>query len=98
MAFGNLSLGESDCLPSHKVHRFLDRQLFGRSFSRVHVEIDWPYWILGSKHRIFFHDPVSACAIAQKCYPDDNDAVLAGLYHICLDEMCSSVYLVNKFI
>ena len=37
----------------------------------------------------FLLTPVSACAIAQKCYPDDNDAVLAGLYHICLDEMCS---------
>ena len=79
-----------DDLPSHKVHRFVDRQLFGRSFGRVHRKIDEPYLLLRSKHRVLFHDPAAACAIAQYCYPGCDDAVLAALNHINLDLMCSN--------
>ena len=77
-------------MPSHIMHRFVDRQLFGKCYYKVHWKMDEPYVFLGNKHRILFHDAFSACAIAQQCYPNDANAVNAALNHITLDEMCSN--------
>jgi hypothetical protein len=80
-------------LPSHKIHCFVDRKLFGKSYWRLHRQIDMPYLFLGREHRVLFHDPVTAVAIARKLYPGDPRAEEAALVHIQLDMHCSS----NRF-
>ena len=77
-------------LPSHKVHCYVDRTLFGRSYWRVHRQIDMPYLFLGKKHRVLFHDPFTAIAIAQRLYPGDPMAEEAALVHLHIDSVCSS--------
>ena len=64
-------------------------ELFGKSYWRVHREMEKPYIVLGRKHRVLFHDPCSALAIARKWYPGDPDAKLAALFHIYIDNACS---------
>jgi hypothetical protein len=77
-------------LPGHRLHRFHDREVFGKSYWRVHVKMDEPYLFLGSRHRVLFHDPISAAAIARQLYPNDPRAVEAAFGHIVLDWMCSN--------
>jgi hypothetical protein len=54
------------------------------------VNMDEPYLVLGSRHRVLFHDPISAAAIAMQLYPNDPRAVEAAFGHIVLDWMCSN--------
>jgi hypothetical protein len=77
-------------VPSHRVHLYLDRKLFGKTYWRIHREMDKPYLFFGRTHRIFFHDPVSAVAIARKHYKGDAFAQQAALLHIFIDRACSS--------
>jgi hypothetical protein len=91
MLSGELWLIEGgDGLPSHKVHCYVDRQIYGKSYWKIHVTMDEPVFILGWKHRVLFHDWISAWAIAEECYPGDSNAVLAALNHIYIDESCSA--------
>lgn len=76
-------------MPGLAVHTYVDRLLFGRSYWRVHREMDRPYKYLGKHHRVLFHDPLLAYAIARKQYPNDSNAVAAAQCHILLDNMCS---------
>jgi hypothetical protein len=63
---------------------------FGKSYRKIHENMDSAVPVLGKKHRILFHDPVWACAIAQECYPNDPNAVSAANMHILADQLCSS--------
>jgi len=71
------------------VHRYADLVNFGKSYYKIHKEMDWPYKILGKDHRKFFHDPLSAPIIAERCYPGDPNAIEAAYLHILLDQLCS---------
>jgi len=62
---------------------------FGRSYKKIHKEMDKPFRKLGRRHRIMFHDPVSAIRIAQRHYPGDLVAIRAALFHITIDEICT---------
>jgi hypothetical protein len=77
-------------MPGWGVHAYADRVCFGKSYYKIHREIDWPYKFLGKDHRKFFHDPLSAPIIAEKCYPGDPNAVEAAYLHILLDQLCSN--------
>lgn len=77
-------------MPSHKVHVFVDRQLFGRSFRKLHKALDKPYLVFGRKHRVFFHDYWSAIEVAKRVCPDDSTAIEAAAMHVYLDEQCSN--------
>jgi len=77
-------------VPGWRVHSFIDRMFFGRSYSKIHRKMDEPFKYFGKGHRVLFHDPVTACAIAESCYPGDPNAVLAALLHIQCDELCSA--------
>ena len=77
-------------MPSHKIHCYVDRVLFGKSYWRLHREIDKPVLILGKRHRVLFHDGLSTIAIAQKVYPNDPRAWEAALVHVELDLLCSN--------
>jgi hypothetical protein len=76
-------------MPGPEVHTYVDRLLFGRSYWRIHREMDRPYKYLGKYHRILFHDPLLAYVIARKQYPNDPNAIAAAQCHIVLDNMCS---------
>ena len=77
-------------MPGHRVHRYVDRMLYGRSYWKIHVKMDLPYLVLGSTHRVLFHDPATAAFIAESCYPNDPNAVQAALGHIYIDRLCSN--------
>lgn len=73
-------------MPSRRVHR-LDAQLHGYS-DRVNSVIDGPYSWLGGKHRILFHDPLSAMAVSSVVDPEGGP--LGGLRHVILDQAGSA--------
>jgi len=77
-------------MPSHKIHCYVDRVLFGKSYWRLHRQIDMPFLFLGKKHRVLFHDFFTPVAIAQKLYPDDPRAEESALVHVEIDLLCSS--------
>jgi hypothetical protein len=72
-------------MPSLRVHAFVDRTLFGKSYYKIHRRLDKPVKYLGHGHRVLFHDFPSACLIAEKCYPGDPNAVRVACEHILLD-------------
>jgi hypothetical protein len=76
-------------VPGWRVHVYLDRKFFGKSYWKVHQKMDEPYLFLGRKHRVLFHDPLSALAIAQTYYPGDTNAVKAANFHILVDRICT---------
>jgi hypothetical protein len=74
-------------LPSHKVHRAVDRLLLGREYEDVHAWMDEPFRWLGPKHRILRHDPLS---IAVR-YWNDPDRALSAFLHIATDGSVSKI-------
>jgi len=76
-------------MPSHRVHTYMDWQVFGRSYWRLHRAIDKPYLVFGRRHRIFFHDFPSAISVARHVFPGDLQAEHAAVLHVHLDNLCS---------
>jgi hypothetical protein len=76
-------------MPSHRVHCYVDRMYFGKSYSKIHKAMDAPSLFFGRKHRIFYHDAVSAISIARYYYPNDPNAITSALLHIDVDNLCS---------
>jgi hypothetical protein len=76
-------------LPGLSVHSYIDRLFFGKSYWRIHRRMDGPVATLGKNHRILYHDPPTACAIARSLYPSDPIAERAAVYHIIVDHLCS---------
>jgi len=77
-------------VPSWRVHAFVDRTLFGKSYHKIHRRLDEPFKYLGRGHRVLFHDFPTAYLVALDCYPGDPNAVEAAYGHILLDEQCSA--------
>jgi hypothetical protein len=77
-------------MPGHKVHAYLDRQLFGKVYWKLHRKMDVAVFWLGKKHRALYHDPITAVYIAMTCYPNDPNAEEAAFTHILLDEFCTA--------
>jgi hypothetical protein len=77
-------------VPSWRVHAFVDKTLFDKSYYKIHRRLDEPVKYLGRGHRVLFHDFPTAYLVAQECYPGDPNAVLAAYEHILLDEQCSA--------
>jgi len=73
-------------MTSGRVHR-LDARTFGYS-NKVNEAIDGPYSWLGSKHRILFHDPISAMMLGQIVDPENG--ARGGLRHFVLDSAASA--------
>ncbi len=85
-------------LPSHLVHNFIDRYYFGRSYPKLHKELDRPVIIYGKRHRILFHDLSWAIFIARKLYPGDINAEKSACLHLEIDESCSKDKEFRKFL
>ena len=77
-------------MPSHLVHSYMDRLCFGRVYWKVHRQMDSAYQYFRGRHRIFWHDPSSACAIAANAYPGNKNAITSALLHIQTDNMFSA--------
>jgi hypothetical protein len=84
-----LELGD-DSVPGWRVHKFLDRMFFGKSYSKIHQNMDAAVIVLGRRHRILFHNELWAYAFAEEYYPNDFNAVYAGNLHLLVDQLCSN--------
>ena len=77
-------------MPSHLIHFYVDRLFFGKVYYRIHRQMDSAYQYFGGAHRVFWHDPISAYAIAANEYPGDRNAISSALLHIQIDQECSA--------
>jgi hypothetical protein len=84
-------------VPSRKVHERISKILVGSSCEHVHYLLDFPYKFLGKKHRILFHDPISAILIGYLI--EGYKGVISALAHIATDYFSSEIkkYLKNLF-
>jgi hypothetical protein len=68
-------------MPSHKVHRILDRMIFGREYPDVHNLMDITAPVQGSHHRTSIsHNPLFILAITR-----DRNKFLSAMLHQALD-------------
>ncbi|MEM5869681.1 MAG: hypothetical protein QXR09_00735 [Candidatus Aenigmatarchaeota archaeon] len=67
----------------------------GKSCEKTNKVIDYPVKFLGRKHRILFHDPLSALIIGIAY--DGVEGAVSGLLHIAVDKICSR-YHVEKIL
>jgi hypothetical protein len=77
-------------LPSHAVHAYIDRLYFGKAYWKVHKRMDAAWIVCRKGHRRYFHDWISAMAIAKATYPGDENAIWSAWLHIQTDELCSA--------
>jgi hypothetical protein len=77
-------------LPKLYVHEYIDRIFLGKTYGKLHRQIDKPVFYMGYRHRELFHDVISTCFIASKVYPNDEKAITSAQLHIHYDELCSS--------
>lgn len=77
-------------MPPHRIHTYMDWQVLGRSYWKLHRLIDKPYLVFGRRHRIFFHTFPSAISVARHYFPGNFQAEEAAVLHVHLDNMCSA--------
>lgn len=75
-------------MPSWRLHRLVDKIVLGREYPEVHRALDLPYLWLGPKHRILFHDPITATMMGYAIAGPRG--ALSALLHITLDRELSS--------
>ena len=85
-------------MPGWRVHVFMDKVFFGRSYRKIHEKMDAPTVFLGRGHRVLFHDPITASMIANECYPNDPEAVASANLHIALDKLCTANPAYKKYL
>jgi len=68
-------------MPSHRIHRLVDKIFLGREFKDVHRDLDEPAKWLGKRHRILRHDPIYVFLR----FAPDWERVASGLLHIAAD-------------
>lgn len=75
-------------MPGHRLHRLVDRLFLGREYPLVHRLADYPYRLLGPRHRILFHNerihPLLTAVLL-----GDIDAGISHYLHIRLDKLWS---------
>lgn len=72
-------------MPSHKVHRAINKALLGDDWEIVNLFKDAPYRLFpGPKHREYFHDNATNFLLGVLYGPD---AMLAGFLHDWADEV-----------
>ncbi len=71
-------------MPERYVHEKISRILLGKKYSEVHKIIDYPVKYLGRKHRILFHDILTASLIGFSIY--GYNGALAGILHLITDK------------
>jgi hypothetical protein len=76
-------------LPGHQVHNYFDREIFGKSYPKIHRQMDVAVFWLGKSHRRLYHDFPTAFCIGKSCYPNDTRAEESAIMHIILDKLCT---------
>jgi len=76
-------------MPDSKVHVYIDKTFIGKSYRKIHKEMDKHVKALGRYHRKINHNAASAIQIAMRLYPNDHRAIRAALLHIEIDNICS---------
>jgi hypothetical protein len=71
-------------MPSRRVHTKLSEALLGDGCNATHAVIDYPYRFLGRRHRILFHDPLSAMLLGYLA--DGKKGVVSALMHLVEDK------------
>ncbi len=86
-------------MPRRSSHKKLSKWLLGNAHSEVHKALDWPHKLLGRRHRILFHDPLSAmffgAAAAARRGKNPLTGAAAGVVHVAQD-MLSSAFKMLK--
>ena len=85
-------------MPSHRVHKAINRAVLGNDWEIINILKDWPYRLFpGPKHRQFFHDDTTNLILGAIFGPD---ALLAGFLHDWADntfiERDGKLYLRSK--
>jgi hypothetical protein len=70
-------------MPSRNTHKLISRYITGESCELTHVIMDYPVKYLRNRHRILFHDPVTALVIG--ILADGYKGGASGLLHIATD-------------
>lgn len=83
-------------MPTSYIHKKISKILLDKSCENTNKFIDYPVKIFGKKHRILFHDPISALIIGIAC--DGLEGAASGLLHIATDSYCSKYPIVRKIL
>ena len=73
-------------LPSHSLHRRVERAILGEAFPDVHRLLDLPGLAGVKRHRRFLHDPLSAFIAGYALH--GGKGALSALLHVALDKAC----------
>lgn len=89
---------EEGKMPNRQVHNFVNKILLGESYSKVSKLIDYPIKILpGPKHRVLFHDVISA-PIVGTVVSRNIKGTVAALSHITVDACCTKNKALKNFL
>ncbi len=77
-------------MPARKEHNKLSKIFLGKSCNRTHAAIDYPFRFMGRRHRILFHDPISAALIGYLANGDEG--ALSGWMHLAADKCLKPRY------
>jgi hypothetical protein len=83
-------------MPSGYMHKKISKFFLGKTCEKTNKIIDYPVRFLGKKHRVLFHDPLSAMAIGY--FTNGSDGVYSGLLHLAVDRICSEYKIVKKLL
>lgn len=83
-------------MPSNYLHKKISKILTGKSHGKTNEFIDYPFRILGRKHRILFHDPFSATLLGFLF--EGSDGAVAGLLHVVVDYYSSNYPFLRKIL
>ena len=72
-------------MPTGKIHEYWAKKYTGLACPRTHRLIDSWASVLGSKHRVYLHDPRSAIAAAEVA--DGPQCRDAAINHLLMDEI-----------
>lgn len=71
-------------MPSHYLHKKINKFLLGKEYEDVNIFLDFPYKFFGPKHReVFGHDPTSLLLLY--LITKDKEKFKAGLLHVLTD-------------
>ncbi len=71
-------------MPDRTAHKKFSKLLLGDDCNATHAAIDYPYRFLGRRHRVLFHDPLSAAFIGY--FMDGYKGLASALLHLAADK------------
>lgn len=83
-------------MPSHELHRKLNKLVLGRSYDEINKLLDFPYCVYGSRHRKLFHDDKTVAMIF--ALTGDINKTMAAALHIALDKADSRNRMISKLL